>query len=215
MALLVLAWGHHVAGDSERAASYAEQSLPIARSLGDRVVEGMGLLALAFALQATEQPGRSLAHATQCLWMARASGDRRIEGYALLLLSERDSGEDHIALALETAIEIGDRRLEGNAYLYLAIGSRGRGAWRESLSFAERALVIAEETRDRALGSHSLIALGIAQGALREPQRAIDTLQRALEAAREIGNPRQLAIASWLLDSAREAFRRDAPTIGS
>ena len=178
----------------ERAIELLEESLAIAREIGDRRNEGIWLGNLGHAYRDLGQVERAIKFYERALAIAREIGDRRNEGIWLgsLGLAYRNLGhaERTIELyeqALAIAREIGDRRQEGSHLNKLGTAYRRLGRVEQAIKLYEEDLVIARKIGDRLEEGISLSTLGDAYRALGQVKRAIKCYEEALDIFREIG----------------------------
>jgi tetratricopeptide (TPR) repeat protein len=181
-------------GQFEQAISFHQQSLAIARKIGQRRQEQFQLSNLGLSHRALGQIDHAIGFYQETLAIARKVGDRKEEAFQLghLGLTYRDLGQfeqaiEFLGQALDTVREIGYRRGEGMycghlGRAYYALGQVGR-----AIKLYEEALAIAREIGYR---SHQVIwlsSLGNAYRDLRQIEQAVKLYDEALNIAREIG----------------------------
>ena len=105
------------AGDYDRTEKDANEALPVAQQLGDRVNEARILNTLGL-LETMPDPGQSLATLARACEMASAVGDdwcladaTQNMGWAFVLMGERDGAIQHLERAVEIAHRLGWREL--------------------------------------------------------------------------------------------------------
>jgi hypothetical protein len=166
--LNTLGAANFVLGKVKEAISYFEQSLSIARQIGDHLSEGQALGNLGIAYRNLGEPLTAIGLYGQSLRLHREIGDRRGESADLsnLGIAYKDLGELHKAIefyerALTISREIGDRRGEGADLGNLGIAYKDLGELRKAIEFHEQHLVIARQISDRRGEGNALGNLGI------------------------------------------------------
>ena len=180
-----------------QALNHWQQSLDLARELGDLPGQWKALNNLGAVYQDQGDYPKSIEYLEQTLNIAREIGDRQGEGNALgnLGLTYNELGEYQRAIdfhqqSLAIKREIGDRRGEGNVLGNLGIAYKELGEYQRAIDFHQQYLAIAREIGDRRGEGNALGNLGVAYDSLGEYQRAIDFHQQNLAIAREIGDRR-------------------------
>jgi tetratricopeptide (TPR) repeat protein len=186
---------HLSKGQTDRAVSYYEQALAIAREVGDRRREGAWLGNLGAVHYSLGQATQAVEYFEGALVIAREMDDRRNEGNFLgnLGLAYSDLGQVARAVeyheeALAVARKIGDRRNEGTQFGNLGIAYRALGQVTQATECYAGALAIAREIGDRGHEETWLGNLGTAYRDLGQVARAIEYHEQALAIAREIGD---------------------------
>jgi tetratricopeptide (TPR) repeat protein len=184
---------YHSLGQVQRAISYYEQRLAIAREIGDRrgVATFLGNLGLAFKY--VGQVDRAIDYYARTLDIWRAIGDRQGEGNALgnLGIAYTDMGQVDRAIgyyeqALDILHQIGDRVGEGSVLGNLGLAYKDMGQVDRAVGYYVQQLVICREIDDRLGEGNALGNIGIAYKDLGEVDRAIRYFEHALLIAREI-----------------------------
>ena len=149
-ALHSAAWAicYYSLGDYRRAIDHHEQSLAIAREIGDRQGEGNALCNLGHCYYSLGDYRRAIDHIEQSLAIAREIGDRYVESNGLVYLGVvyRDTGQlplacKHFQDAIDIADATGDRQNQHEARFGLALARLYAGelaAARESIDGARR-----------------------------------------------------------------------------
>ncbi|MFN2467275.1 MAG: PrsW family glutamic-type intramembrane protease [Gaiellaceae bacterium] len=215
----MLAKGHYAAGysalgqaDYDEAVWYFEQSLELARAVGDRRREAAALAQLAWIAMEQGEADQAARLAKDGLAMARELGDPLTESGVLNTLAElaAASGDDAEAtallqqgLALRRAL--GDRRLVANSLLELGRAELTRPRLDEASELFQEAESIARELGDTwslslALGGLGRVELG--RGRLEE---ASVLLTEALRVAGERGDVRAIADSLQALGAVQAA----------
>ncbi|NET17229.1 MAG: tetratricopeptide repeat protein, partial [Okeania sp. SIO1H6] len=113
---------YYFLGEYHKAIEYFQQSLQIAREIGDLLTEGKALGNLGNVYDSLGEYHKAIEYHQQSLQIAREIGDRSGEGSALgnlgnvyYLLGEYDKAIEYYQQLLQIAREIGDRSGEGSA----------------------------------------------------------------------------------------------------
>ena len=180
-------------GDYRQAITFHEQSLAIAREIGNRPGEGAALGNLGSAYFSLGDYRQAITFHEQSLAIAREIEDRQDEGRALgkLGLAYDRLGDYHQAItfyeqSLAIAREIEDRQGEGMTLGNLGSTYLNLGDYRQAITFHEQALAIAREIEDRSSEGADLGSLGLAYLNLGDYQRAITVYEQALAIFHEI-----------------------------
>jgi predicted ATPase len=207
-------------GDYAEAIEYLEESLAIAREIGDRgrVAATLQPLGLAVLGQGDFALGRR--HLVEALALAREIGDPyQIAGaanaVAQLYRMEGDFAGaeplyDHVVAA---GRELGDPYCIAIGLLNLCMVYIARGAWEETRRALREVVAIAAEARSMPVGQSALeVTAGYAAG-LDEPARALRYFAAAEANAGSTGiqrDPTDEAFLRPLIDRARAALTTDA-----
>ncbi len=182
-------------GQYQRAIESYQQSLAIAREIGDQAGEGVALSGLGNAYRSLGQYQRAIESYQQSLAIAREIGDQAGEGTTLGNLGNAYHSLGQCQRAIEfyqhhlaIAREIRDRAGEGRALGNLGNAYRSLGQYQRAIEFYQQHLAIAREIGDRAGEGTTLGNLGVPYKSLGQYQRAIEFYQQHLEIAREIGD---------------------------
>ncbi len=181
-------------GNYPEATDYYEQSLAIARQIGDRQSEGQALGNLGLTYDSLGQYDRAIDSHQQALIITQEVGDRQGEGQALgnLGLVYNNLGEYNRAIDfyqkyLTIAQEIGDRQGES-----VALGNLGHvydslGQYDCSIDFHQQSLIISREINYRIGEGAALVNIGETQIKLEQYPESLTNNQAALEIFQEIG----------------------------
>ena len=190
-----LGLAYYSLGQYERSIDLHQQSLVIAREIGDRGGEAASLGNLGCAYNSLGQYERAIDLHQQSLVIAREIGDRCREANAL-----GNMGNAYGALGqYEQAINfcekqraitqrIGDRGGEANSLGSLGNVYRSLGQYERAINFYEKQRAITRRIGDRGGEATCLGNLGCAYRSLGQYERAIDLHQQSLVIAREIGD---------------------------
>jgi CHAT domain-containing protein/Tfp pilus assembly protein PilF len=196
-------------GQYQEAIALNEQSLVIAREIGDRRGEGNALNNLGVAYIDLGQYQEAIAIYEQQLVITREIGDRQGEGRALGNLGNAyyflGQYQEAIALYEQSLVifrEIGDRNGEGAALGNLGIAYNSLGQYQEAIALHEQHLAIAREIGDRRGEGNAVVNLGSAYLSLGQYQEAIALYEQQLVTTREIGDRNGEGLALGNLGSA-------------
>ncbi|MEH2310182.1 MAG: tetratricopeptide repeat protein [Nostoc sp.] len=194
-ALTNLGNAYNYLGQYQQAIELLQQSLDIAREIGDRNSEGLSLMNLGNAYNDLGQYQQAIELLQQSLDIAREIGDRNSEGKSLANLGNvhNDLGQYQQAIellqqSLDIAREIGDRNSEGKSLANLGNAYNDLGQYQQAIDFLHQSLDIAREIGDRYAEGLSLMNLGNAYLSLGQYQQAIAFYQQSLDIAKEIGD---------------------------
>ncbi|MCU0549401.1 MAG: tetratricopeptide repeat protein [Leptolyngbya sp. Prado105] len=179
----------------KQASDYYQQSLGLAREIGDRQGHGRALNNLANVYRNLGDSFKAIEYLEQALSIAHEIGDRKEEGIALGNLGGAYYSRGNYGAAIEffqqdltIAREIGNRLGEGSALGNLGIAHHRLGEYGEAIEFHQQHLTIAREVGHRKGESNALGNVGIAYDRLGEYGEAIKFFQQHLAIAREIGD---------------------------
>jgi len=182
-------------GASVQAIQYHQQSLELARKMGDLSSVAAALGNLGGAYQLMGQYEQAIVHHQQALIISREIGDRQSEGQDLgsLGVAYNSLGQYEQAIAhhqqyLTIAREIGDRQGEGNALGNLGGAYRYLEKYKQATAYHQQSLTIAREIGDRRREGIVLGSLGNVYYSQRHHEQAIAHYQQSLTIAREIGD---------------------------
>jgi tetratricopeptide (TPR) repeat protein len=186
-------------GDYPRAIDHHQQSLAIARDIGNRQGERTALGNLGNCYYSLGDYPRAIDHHQQSLAIARDIGNRQGEGNALgnlgncyYSLGDYPRAIDHHQQHLAIARDIGDRYGEGNALVSLGDVYRDTGRWVQAHEYFQDASKIADAIGNRQNQHEARFSLALARlyagdlGAARE----------AIDGARQYDYPQNTA-AAW------------------
>ena len=182
-------------GDCERAISYHECHLSIAKELGDKDGEGTAYGNLGNAYCTLGDFERAIDYHERDLSIAKEVGDKGGEGaaYDNLGIAYRSLGDferaiDYHEHHLSTAKEVGDKAGEGRAYGNLGNAYDSLGDFERAIGYHELSLSIAKEVGDKAGEGAAYGNLGNAYYSLGDFERAIGYHERDLSIAKEVGD---------------------------
>jgi tetratricopeptide (TPR) repeat protein len=186
---------HYSLGQYERAIAFYQQSLDIAKEIGDIRGESNSLNNLGNAYDSLGQYQRAIAFHQQSLDIAKDIRDIQGEsnslnnlGNAYYSLGQYERAIAFYQQSLDIAKEIGDIRGESNSLGNLGNAYKSLGQYERAIAFYQQSLDIKKEIRDIQGESNSLIGLGNAYNSLGQYERAIDFYQQSLDIAKEIGD---------------------------
>jgi predicted ATPase/class 3 adenylate cyclase len=157
-------------GRYTEALRYLEESLAIARELGDKRMAAADLNTLCMASVGCSDLAGARRYATEGLAVARELGEGRRVAAMLVSLAQLnrsegalDVAEPQYAEALALTREIGDRESVAVALLNLAMVAISRGSLAQARRTLREAFMIIEEIRSNRLGQSALdVAMGLA-----------------------------------------------------
>jgi len=181
-------------GDYAAAEAHVEQSLVLARELGDRSVEATTLGQYGILAIQRGRYGTARDYYRQALAVARSMGNRWLESGMINNLGEIEQQLGNYEAALELfeagrrlSAEIGERYADSYLLCNMAISAFRRGDAAGSIGWATQAMQLADELKDRDLRAAVHCILGHAHAALGESDDASSCYQAALTLFREIG----------------------------
>ncbi|MBD2059038.1 tetratricopeptide repeat protein [Oculatella sp. FACHB-28] len=189
-------------GAPVQAIQYHQQSLELAREMGDCQGQWKALNNLSGVYQILGDYRQSIEYLEQTLALAQDIGDRRGKGNALgnlgiayCFLGQYEQAIAHHQQNLTIAKEIGDRRGEGNALGNLGIAYDALGQYEQAIAHHQQNLAIAQDIGDRQGEGKALGNLGSTYKSLGQYEQAITHHQRSLTIAKEIGDKQSEGIA--------------------
>lgn len=195
--LTTLGTAYYWLGQYQQAIIIRQQSLEVARKIGDRQEEAKSLHNLGTVYNLLGQYQRVIELYQQSLEIARDLGDRQHEGKSLSGLGTAYywMGQYQRAIlirkqSLEIAREIGDRQGEAIALSGLGAAYSLLEQYQRAIEFHEKQLEIVRDLGDRQGEAIALGGLGTAYCGLKEYQRAIKYHQQHLKIAKKIGDRR-------------------------
>jgi tetratricopeptide (TPR) repeat protein len=193
--LLELGTVHSLLGELHKATNRYEQSLALAREIGDSSIEENALGNMGNACVILGKTADAIEYYEQALAIARKIGDRQNEGVWLSNLGSIYTNQvktleaiEYFKHALSIAIDIKDRRGEGNRLANLGNAFIALGEPRKAIRYFEQALVIHRKIYDLRGEESDLGNLGLAYSNMGETLKAIDYYEQALAIARKIGD---------------------------
>jgi tetratricopeptide (TPR) repeat protein len=182
-------------GQYERAIAFHQQSLDIAKEIGDIQGESISLNNLGNAYYFLGQYQRAIAFHQQSLDIFREIGDVQGESISLNNLGNAyySLGQYERAIAfyqqsLDIKKDIGDIQGESISLNGLGNGYYSLGQYERAIAFHQQSLDIFKEIGDIQGESYSLGNLGNAYRSLGQYERAIAFYQQSLDIAKEIGD---------------------------
>ncbi|MCV3214975.1 tetratricopeptide repeat protein, partial [Plectonema radiosum NIES-515] len=182
-------------GQYQQAIEFHQQSLDIAREIGDRNSEGKSLANLGLVYLNQGQYQQAIELFQQSKQIATEIGDRNTEGLCLMNLGAAylNQGQYQEAIELfqqskQIAREIGDRNSEGKCLMNLGIAYLYQGQYQQAIKFFEQSKQIATDIGDRNTEGKSLGNLGNAYLNQGQYQQAIDFFQQSKQIATDIGD---------------------------
>jgi len=179
----------------KRALALFEQTLSIAREIGDQDGEAISLNNVALAYHNMGHLEQALAMYEQALPIAREVGNRKEEATVLDNMAQiyRDTGHPKQALmyfkqALSIQREVGDLDGEAVTSRNLALTYEVLGQSQGTLELYEQALSIERQIGDQRGEATSLRMLGLMYHKMGQPQLALALYEQSLPISREIGN---------------------------
>ncbi len=186
-----------IVGQGKRAVRHYEESLVIAREIGDREWEGSILGNLGYTYHVLGHVEQAIRLYQESLTIARETGDRQGESIWLGNLGDvyRTLGQIEKAVnlheqALGIARDINDRRWEGDSLGLLGRTYQDLGYIDQAIEFYLQALKIAREISDHWHESTWLGNLGKIYSDIGYKEQAIKFLEEALVISQKIGNHR-------------------------
>ena len=181
-------------GKQDEALDRYQESLKLAKAIGDRAGEGATLNNLSQVYRARGDYETALRYLEEALAIQRAIGDRAGEGATLNNLSRiyHARGDDDTALRyLEESLAIrraiGDRVGEGVTLNNLSQIYQARGDYDTALRYLEESLVISRVTGDRAALCTQLFNMGLIYWQKNGRQQAVACWLEAYQIAKEVG----------------------------
>jgi tetratricopeptide (TPR) repeat protein len=178
-----------------QAIAYYEQSLNLAREIGDLSGEGSALGNLGTTYRRLGQYERAIYCHQKSLAIQREIGNRQGESNSLVNLGTtyNNLGQYELAIdchqkSLAIQREIGDRQGESKALGNLGDTYDDLGQYERAIDCHQQYLTISQEIGDRRGEGDALGSLGVTYDNLGQYERAINYTQRYLMISREIGN---------------------------
>jgi tetratricopeptide (TPR) repeat protein len=179
----------------EEAIAVYQQSLEIAREIGDRKSEASSLGNLGFACNLLGQYQRAIDFYQQSLEIRRKTGDLGGEAISLIglgnayyWLGQYQRAIDFYQQSLEIAREVDSRRDEAHSLGNLGSAYKFLGQYERAIELHQQSLEIAREIGDLKGEASSLGSLGAAYHCLGQYERAIKFHQQWLEITCGIGD---------------------------
>ncbi len=186
----------HLLGQHTQAQQRAEQTLALARQIGERRVEGVLLNALGVLASDRGDIASSMAWYTQALACHHETGNRGHEagvlsnlGYAQLGMGAYSAASERFVAARALFVQIGQREKEGVVLINLALVALNTGQPEQAIARVHEALPLLTASGSRWAAAAALRVLGQAELALGRPQAAGDHLAQALASFTELHMP--------------------------
>ncbi|WP_375467948.1 tetratricopeptide repeat protein [uncultured Nostoc sp.] len=212
----------HNLGQYYKAIEFQQQSLEIARKIGDHNCEGSSLINLGNTYNSLGEYQQSIDCYQKSLQIFKETGDRNGEGDSLIGLSiaynflgQYKQSIDCYQQSLLIKREIGDRQGEGNCLQGLGIAYNFLGQYKQAIIYHQQSLAIDKEIGDRNGEAKSLSALGNVYQSLGKYKHAIICHQQSLEIKKEIRDRNGEAIAWFNLAQALENIHRELDALGA
>jgi len=202
---LILSNVYLTQGNHDDAFQWAEQSLHLAKEIGDHREESHALNQLGLLSLEHNELSKAKEYFTQCLEIAREIGDLRDQALPLNNLGIISGTEgnysyarDYYERALTLAREIGDRSGEG-----LVLGNLGwiagiQGDYTTASDYGERQLMIARQVGNKYLEAYALINLSFSNGTIGDFKSALDYAEQGLALSKKNGDR---SAEAWSLTS--------------
>ena len=196
-AYVLTALGNFLSSQSRytEAIEFHQQSLEIAREIGDRREETTSLVNLGSAYLSLGQYQRAIEFHQQSSEIAREIGDRRREaaslgnlGAAYQSLGQYQRAIEFLQQQNDIAREIDDRGGEAASLGNLGAAYQSLGQYQRAIEFLQQQNDIAREIDDRRGEANALGSLGNVYRSLGQYPRAIEFHQQSLDIEREIGD---------------------------
>ncbi|KAB8331770.1 CHAT domain-containing protein, partial [Scytonema tolypothrichoides VB-61278] len=182
-------------GDYKQAIQYYQQSLSIARAIGDKQGEGNSLGSLGLAYGSLGDYKQAIQYYQQYLPIARAIGDKQGEGASLgnlgnayFSLGDYKQAIQYYQQSLSIARAIGDKQGEGNSLGSLGLAYDSLGDYKQAIQYHQQSLSIARAIGDKQGEGASLGNMGVVYLSLGDYKQAIQYQQQWLSIARAIGD---------------------------
>ena len=181
-------------GDHKKAIEFYQQSLSIAKEIGNKGSEGKAYGNLGNAYQSLCNYKKAIEFYQQSLTIAKKIGEKNTEGslYGNLgsaydLLGDYKKAIEFHQQSLSIAKEIGNKGSEGAAYTNLGRAYRSLGNYKKGIEFHQQCLSFAKEMGNKGLEGTAYAHLGSAYHRLGDHKKAIEFHQQSLSIAKETG----------------------------
>ena len=193
-------------GDFRKSIQYYEQALPIARKIGLRAVESRCLANLSNVYNYVDASKMNQLHDT-AIEYASQSGDKSLQSHLLLdkailyaKTKEHDKALNFLNQGLEFAKNDGNKRLLFSALVKAGLVHHLSGETHQAVDFFQQALNMNnDDIQDLENKLQSLTAISDCYYYLGEYEKSITYGDKALQLAREIGNPQFMQIILYNL----------------
>jgi tetratricopeptide (TPR) repeat protein len=195
VALTSLGNAYYLLGQYQQAIKFLQQSLDIAREIGNQNEQAAPLCNLANVYYSLGRYQQAIEFLQQSLDIAREIGDRHGEAICLGnlgntygLIGQYQQAIEFHHQSLDIAREIGNRQQEAGPLAGLGLAYQSLGQYQQAIKFHHQSLDIAKEIGNRNGEAKSLGNLGIAYESLGQYQQAIEFHHQSLDIAKEIGD---------------------------
>ncbi|MBD1942704.1 tetratricopeptide repeat protein [Coleofasciculus sp. FACHB-712] len=209
-------------GQYQLAIDYLQQSLVIAREIGDRNGQAKSLGNLGNAYYSLGKYQLAIDYHQQSIAIKREIGDRNGEakslsnlGNAYYSLGKYQLAIDYHQQSIAIKREIGDRNGEASSLIGLGSASDSLGQYQLAIDYYQQSLAIKREIGDRTGEANSLIGLGNASDSLEQYPLAIDYYQQSLAIKREIGDRNGEATALFNLGNTLAKLGRKSEALAA
>ena len=190
-----LGYANRCLGNYKKAIEFHQQSLSIAKEIGNKGSEGGAYTNLGIAYGSLGEYKKATELHQQALSIAKEIGDKVLEhkaytnlGAACVSLGDYEKAIEFNQQALSIAKEIGDKGSEGKAYTNLGIACDSLGDYEKGIEFHQQSLSIAKEIGNKLSEGNVYISLSKAHHCFGDYKKVIKFNQQALSIAKEIGN---------------------------
>ncbi|MEH2109324.1 tetratricopeptide repeat protein [Nostoc sp.] len=194
VALNNLGLGYLSLGQYQQAIEFFQQSLEIAREIGDRNSGGKSLANLGNAYNHQGQYQQAIDFLQQSLEIAREIGDRNTEGASLanlglayFSLGQYQQAIDLFEQSLDIVREIGDRNTEGKSLMSLGLAYFSLGQYQQAIDFLQQSLEIARDIGDRHSEAIAWFNLGLSLENVNRESDALGAYRNARELCQAMG----------------------------
>ena len=190
-----LGLAYYKLGEFRKAIEYHEQSLTIAKGVGDRTVKAASYTALGLAYDSLGEFRKAIEYHEQSLAIAKGVGDRTVEavcytnlGNAYCGLGEFRKAIEYHEQSLAIAKGVGNRGGESTCYGNLGNAYCGLGDFGKAIEYYEQSLEIDKEIGNRDGEAKSYTNLGTVYYSIGDFKKAIEYYEQSLEIDKEIGD---------------------------
>lgn len=180
----------HYGGDDDTALEIITKVIEDCRTNDDKKLLAFGLNMLTFIHQSSYQTDLALEAVRECLEICLELNDKRMIAIAYHttastyeMIGEKETSKNYLEKAIPTFEELGDQRGIGVMYQSMASLSEGQ----QSIDLARKGLEYLEGSFDRQAIGMCHWSIGAGHYELGQYEKAIESLQKALDIFREIG----------------------------
>jgi CHAT domain-containing protein len=181
-------------GENQKALDYYNQALPLARIVGNRVIEAETLSGIGAVYAGLGEQQKALDYYNQALPLRRAVGDRHGEAVTLTdigtvysNLGEQNKALDYYEQSLPVYREVRDRIGEARTLNNIGFVNDVLGEQQKALDYYNQALPLTRAVGDRIGEAVTLNNIGLIHAVLGEMQKALDYYNQALVLTRATG----------------------------